>query len=126
MNEIFANAFEQAKPFLASAVKSNKLAVANLEKVVALQLSSLQSYVDLGVNQLKEAAEISDPQSLQAFYDKQLKAAETLRQKLVADSKALVELSVGAKAELDDLAKENLAELQKKTAEVVNLAKKAA
>lgn len=119
MNDVFAKAIEQTKPFLAPVVKSNKLAVANVEKLVALQLSSLQSYVDLGVNQLKEAAEVSSPQSLQAFYNQQLKAAETLRQKLVEDGKALVELGVGAKAEFEALAKENLAELNSKAAEVV-------
>lgn len=109
-NEYFANLQSVAAPV----VQGNKLAVANLEKLVAFQLSAAQSYVDLGIARMKAATEVSGPQDAQAFVNGQVEAANALRTKLMADAKALADIFAGFKGEFETFAKENLSELQPK------------
>ena len=58
---------EQYQNFLAPVIKANKLSATNLEALVNFQMNALQSYVDMAMNRMKSAADISDPASLQAF-----------------------------------------------------------
>ena len=109
--------------FVAPVVKTNKLAVANLEKLVAFQISSLQTYVDISLAQMKSAAEVSNLQELQAFYKSQMDVAANLRQKVMDDFKALTDLGNGFKDDFTKLAEENVSELKVKAEKV---AKKAA
>lgn len=121
-NELLNKVLEQSQSFVAPVVKANKLAVANLEKLVAFQLNALESYVALGLDRLKAAAEVSDVNSLQAFVNGQVEAASVLRQKLIDDTQALVDLGTGFKAEFDKLAEENVAELNQKVGKAVKKA----
>ena len=104
MADNFEKFFEQTKTLGAPVVKANKLAVASLEKLVALQLSTLQSYTDLTIARLKAAAEVTDLKSLQAFAADQVELAKSLGQKLMDDAKAYADLGAGVKAEFDKLA----------------------
>lgn len=122
MNNLFATAVEQTQPFMTPVAKANQLAVANLEKLVTLQMDALRTYVDLGLKQLKAVAEISDPESLKAFYASQLGVAGTVRQKVMDDVKALTELGTDFKAQCDTLTEENVTELTQKVAEVTKAA----
>ena len=98
-------------------VKTNKLVVAELERLVNFQMGVLRYYVDMVMNQLKAAAEISDVKSLQEFVQGQTEVAGKVRQRMMDDAKALAELGTGFKADLDALAKESTEELTvKKTA----------
>lgn len=115
-NEVFGKLFEQYEPVLAPVVKANKLAVANLEKLVNFQFEALRSYADLGLNQFKAAAEVSDVTSLQGFYASQVDAFNVLRKKVLDDAQALVDLSTGFKAEFDKLAKDSVVEFAPKSA----------
>jgi phasin family protein len=110
-NELFPNLFDQPQSYVAPFVKANKLAVSNLEKLVAFQMSALQSYVDMGLGQCKLAAEITNLQECQEFFSRQLDVAGALRQKVMDDAKALADLSAGFKADFDKLAEENISEL---------------
>jgi len=113
MSEAVEKFFDQSKSFATPVVKASKLAVANLEKLVAFQFSALQSYSDLALSRLKAATEVTDLESFQSFASAQLEAATALRQKLMDDAKALVDLSAVFKAEFDKLAEETAAELPK-------------
>ncbi|MDQ2696821.1 MAG: phasin family protein [Pseudomonadota bacterium] len=108
-NDVFVNVNKQVQNALAPVVQVNRVAVANLEKLVEFQLQTLPSYVELGLGQLKAAAEVTEPQALQAFYASQVEVARTLRQKLVADSKALAKLGNDFVAEVSALARESVA-----------------
>ena len=89
---------EQYQKFLAPVIKANKLAAANLETLVNFQMSALQSYVDMAINRMKVAADISDPASL--------------HRKLMDDSKVLADLTARFKAEFDKLVQESLAAIK--------------
>ena len=87
-------------------IKANKLWVTDLEKLIKFQLKMVQSHMEIGLNQLKAATEIENVKSLQSFLSGQLDAANVLRQKLMDDAKALVDLSTSFKADFDALVKE--------------------
>lgn len=119
-NDKLAPVLEQSQALLAPVVKTNKLAVAQLERLVAFQKNALPSYVDLGLERLKAAATVDSPQSLQDFLTGQVEAVTTLRQKLIDDAKALTELSAGFQAEISELAKENASELSNQAAKLAD------
>lgn len=106
------NVIEQYEILVAPAVKFNRLAAANLEKLVNLQLASLEAYTDLVLGRLKAAAEITDVKGLQVFYADQVQFANALRRKALEDSKTLNKLAIEVKAELDQLVKDRVVELK--------------
>lgn len=108
--------------FVAPMVKTNKLAVASLEKLVAFQMSSLQSYVDLTLVQMKAAAAVTNVQELQGFVKGQMELAASLRQKVLDDVKALTDLGNGVKDDFAKLAEENVADIKAKTEKAVKKA----
>lgn len=112
-DELFTKTFANAENLIEPMVKANKLAVTNLEKLVNFQMNAVQAYVDLGLDQLKAAAEVNSPQSFQSFWSKQVEASNVLRQKLLDDTKALVDLSNGFKDEFTKLAEDNVKEIAK-------------
>lgn len=109
-NELFNNVLSQTPELPATVVKANKLAAANVEKLTAWQIEAVKPYVDLGLGRLKAATEITDPKSLQAFYNDQLEVARIVQEKLLNDSKALGELSANFKADFDQLIQGNAVE----------------
>lgn len=117
-NASFFNIFNQSQDFVSPVIKTNQLAVANLEKLLSFQVDVLQSNVDLGINRLKAAAEVSNPQDLQDFFQGQAEVANVLRQKGQEDARALVELITGFQAEFNSQAQDNVTEASNKVAEV--------
>lgn len=117
-NAPFVNVFEQYQDFVAPVVKTNQQVVANVEKLVSFQIDALQAYVDFGVSRLKAAAEVSNPQDLQAFLKDHVEAANILRQKGQNDGKALAELITGFQSEFNARAQENVTEVSNKVAEI--------
>jgi len=111
MYENMFKAFEGSGKVPAAMVDANKLVVANVEKLMSLQMQSLQTYLNMGLNQLKAAVEVTDAKSLQDFYSKQTELADVVRQKMMDDAKALADLSTGFKADLDNLTKECVGDL---------------
>lgn len=94
-NITFSNIFEQYQSFLNPVVKANRLTVASLEKLVSFQVAAWQSYVDLGLTQLKAAAEVNDPRSLQKFVSDQVEAANVMPQKWLDDARTFADLNTG-------------------------------
>ena len=114
--EMFSKPFANVETMMEPMIKSNKLAVAQLERLVSFQMSALQSYVDIGLEQIKSAAEINSPQTMQAFMSKQVEVGNVLRQKMLDDTKALVDLGNGMKDEFTKLAEDNVKEFNNKAA----------
>jgi phasin family protein len=114
-NQLISNFSTQNQAVFASTRKTNSLAVASLEKLVAFQISTLASYMDLGVGRLKAAANIADFADLQNFYAEQIEVNDKLLQELLHNGQALSDLVVSHKAEWDKLVKENIAELISRT-----------
>lgn len=107
-NEALTKISEQYQNFLNPVVKANKLSAANLEALVNFQMNALQSYIDLAMDRMKTAANISDPASMQTFLTSQAEAIASLHQKFLGDTKALADLIAGFKAEFDKLIQDTL------------------
>jgi phasin family protein len=65
----------------------------NLEKITDFQLSTINTYSKLGLEQMKKAIAIKDMDDLQDFASAQTSAAETLNKQLVEDGKVLTEIT---------------------------------
>lgn len=84
-------------------VKTNKLFADNLEKMLKFQMNALKSYLDIGLNQMRAAAEITDMHSFQDFCKRQAQIAQTVQYKMLNDVKALSDMNAGFKSEMDTL-----------------------
>ena len=82
-------------------VKANKLFAENLEKMMKFQMNALKSYLDIGLNQMRAAAEITDMHSFQDFCKRQAQIAQTVQYKMLNDVKALSDMNAGFKSEMD-------------------------
>ncbi len=114
--EYFANINDQVKAFSAPVQKFNNLVVGNVEKLAALQLATLQSYTQLSIAQLKDALEVNSPEAFKAYVEKQKDVLKTVSDKIVADTKAVTELSSAFGAEAQKIAQESIAVVAKKAA----------
>jgi len=112
-NQVFENLMKQSQPMPAYMIKANKLMVESLEKVTAFQMATLKSYVDLSVARVHAAAEVYDPKTLQTFVNGQVETAKVLREKVMADSRAMAELGNSLKADFDKLTKDGIAQVSK-------------
>ena len=115
--DLFSKALETPRVILSEPlVKATQLFAANIEKMVVFQMSALKSYLDIGLNQMKAAAEITDARSFQDFHKRQAEIAKTVQQKLLTDTKAMSDMAARFKAELDHLAKAALDDVLPKAA----------
>jgi len=96
----------QSEKLVAPIVKLNKLNVANLEKLAALQVACLSTLTDLGVAQLKAVVEVRDAEGAKAVAEKQAEYVRTFGEKLVADSKEMVEMAKTYSADVQKIAQE--------------------
>ena len=74
--------------------KLNQQAVAAVQKLAAHQLRSLKTYSELGVGQLKAAAEVRDVEGLQTLMSKQTDVVRELGERIWADTKELAQMGV--------------------------------
>lgn len=116
MYDMFSKYFENTNALPTQVVKTNELLVNEFDKLMTFQMKVLQSYINMNFNQLKAVASVKDPKSLQDFLSEQGKRVHTLQEKMMADAKALAELSMGFKDSLDDLAKESMTSAPAKAA----------
>ncbi len=70
----------------------NELAIANIEKMAALQLSFAEKSVKVGVDSLKSASAVSDLEGLKSFYTAQNEVAKGLVEDVVANGTTVAEL----------------------------------
>ncbi len=84
--------FAQAEEFFAPYKALNNSALANTEKLVALQAANFVKYSNIALNNLKEAATVTDLEQSQAFFKKQAEVAQEVAENLKADGQEIVEL----------------------------------
>ena len=113
---LFNKALETPQVLPAPVIKTNQLLVESMEKVMVFQMNALKSYLDIGLNQMRAAAEITDLQSMQDFCKRQAEIAQTVQQKLMNDAKAMSDLATRFKIEMDGLAKSTLEDVLPKAA----------
>jgi len=107
MQENILNAFaEQAKTMYAPMSKFNTLVVDNMEKMTEFQLNAIKSYADLGLDQMKKASDVKDADSMRAFTASQAEVASSLNKKIMDDAKALSDMAMDFKTQVETLMEE--------------------
>ncbi|MGF1527971.1 MAG: phasin family protein [Candidatus Competibacterales bacterium] len=96
-------------------VKTNQMMASHVEKLVRLQMSSAQNYVDMMLEQMKTLAGVSNPQQAQECMKKSVDMLNAMRQKMMDDVKSMTELGTEMKNDFTKLAEENASELTKAT-----------
>jgi len=114
--DLFSKTLANPQVLLEPWVKTNQAIAANIEQVVAFQINALKTNLDIQLNQLRAAAEISDMQGARALYQRQAVIARAIQQKLLSDTTALSDLAARFKAEMDDLTQSALDEILLDTA----------
>lgn len=107
MKETILNAFsEQAKSVFAPMAKFNGLMVENMEKLTEFQINAVKGYAEMGLAQMKSAAEIKDLESARSFTSAQAETASTLNKKIMEDAKALSDMAMEFKAQVEGIIEE--------------------
>jgi phasin family protein len=114
--QLFNKTLETPQNLPEPVVKTNKLLVENMEKMMVFQMNAFKSYLNIGINQMRAAAEITDLQSLQDFCKRQAEIAQTVQHKLMSDTKAMSDMAARFKTEMDGLAKTTLEDALPKAA----------
>lgn len=93
MNTQIMDSFkDQSEKLLAPSQALSKLMVGKLEQLISLQLASMGEYTELNIGQLKAAAEISNPEDLKEYIEKQRDYMKTVSEKMAGDAQAMVAL----------------------------------
>lgn len=107
MQDSILNAFsEQAKNLYAPMAKFNSLYVENMEKMTEFQLNSIKSYAELGLDQMKKASEVKDPESMRTYTAAQAEAATALNKKIMEDAKTFSDMAMEFKSQVETLVEE--------------------
>jgi phasin family protein len=107
MQENILNAFaEQTKNLYSPMQKFSALFVGNMEKMTEFQLNAIKSYADVGIEQMKKATEIKDADSMRTFSSAQAEATTELNKKIMEDAKALSEMAVEFKGQVEAIMEE--------------------
>ena len=126
MNDnLLENLTTQATSFYGPMGKINALMVSNIEKVAEYQLGAVKSYAELAMKQWKQVAEIRDLESLKEFGSHQSEIATEISQKIVEDIKALGDMGMDFKAQVEDIVAESKNPVDEKPATEAPAAKKA-
>jgi len=114
--DLFSKALKTRQVLPDPLVKANQLFAENLEKMLIFQMNALKSYLDIGLNQMRAAAEITDVQSFQDFCKRQAQIAQTVQYKMLNDMKALSDMNARFKVDMDTLNQATLKDVLPKAA----------
>ncbi|HRD50206.1 MAG: phasin family protein [Candidatus Competibacter sp.] len=113
---LFSKALETPQALPEPLIKVNRLFIGNMENILIFQMNALKSYLDIGINQLRAAAEITDLESLQDFCKRQAEIAQTMQRKLMNDARIMSDMVARFKTEMDNLTQATLEDVLPKAA----------
>ncbi len=104
-NAIMIKSFELPKvDTLVTPYKAlNELALANIEKLIALQTKNLEKYSTLALNSVKEASAVTDVDKSQAYFKKQAELSKKVAEDVKADVDVVSDMSKAYVAELQSI-----------------------
>ncbi len=114
--QLLSQLTEQSQKFAMPVNEITTLTVDYIEKLSQFQVNAVKSYTDLGMDQLKNAAEIKDAESLQAFIQKQTDVASSVSKKIAEDAQTLAKMGEVFATDIQTLAQKDLARLSEMTA----------
>lgn len=104
MQDKIMNAFaEQTRNLYAPLRKLNSLLVENMEKMTQFQLETLKTYGKTGFDQIKQANEVKDVDTMREFTSAQAELMTSLSKKILEDAKTLADMSMEFKTEVEGL-----------------------
>ena len=106
----------KAEEILAPFKAFNELALANVEKLVAMQTKNFEKYSKIALSSMQEAAKITDLEQSQAYFTKQGELSKKVAEDFAADMKAIAELGQSYLTDAQKLVSENVAKATKKAA----------
>lgn len=95
-----------AEEFLAPLKALNELAIANTEKLVALQSKNFEKYSKIALSSLQEASQIADLEQSQEYFKKQGEVSKQVAEDLAADAQEVAELGQSYAAEVQKMVTE--------------------
>ncbi len=108
MNEnLVENLTAQAKSLYGPMGKINALMIANVEKIAEFQLGVVKSYAELAMKQVKQVSEVRDIEGLKEFGTTQSEMASEFGGKVMEDMKALGEIGMEFKTEVEEIFSES-------------------
>lgn len=107
---------DQSDRFLTPIREFNKLAVAQFEKLAALQMASLQEYTTIGLAQMKSVSAVQDIGGVQDYLAQQNEVLKNVGEKFAADARALMELSKEFGDEAQQIARDSMASVTRNAA----------
>ncbi len=114
--DLFSKALEAPQALPDPVIKVNRLFIGSMESLLIFQMNALKSYLDIGINQLRAAAEITDLESLQDFYKRQAEITQTVQRKLLNDARIMSSMAARFKTEMDRLTQATLDDVLPKVA----------
>lgn len=115
-HDSFSTLAEQTKNAFAPAQELNRLIVDNAEKLVALQIASVQSYYALGFSNLKALLEVNDAEAFQTYIGKHSEFVKSVSERFAGDAKAVTELGGDFSSEVQKLGQESVKAVTEKVA----------
>ncbi len=107
---------KQADEVLAVVKEANKLTLANVERLVDLNIESVRKYADVVLGSWKDALAISDLESGQEYIAKQGKVAQEVVKNLADDAKVVAEIGQEYATDMQKVVATNVANVTKKVA----------
>ncbi|MCW4149371.1 phasin family protein [Halomonas sp. 18H] len=94
---------QQAREFFTPMRKLNSLMLDNMERVTQYQLEAMKRYSQMGTSTLRDATDISDAEQARDFGTRQVEMMTELSNQMLADVRAMSEMSQRMKSEMEAL-----------------------
>ncbi len=111
-----ANSVLFNQDFFAPVKALNELALANVEKLVEMNLATMHKYSDITLDAWKAALDVKDVQGMQEYVARQGEVAKEVVEGMVADAKEVAKLSQDYAAGAQKIAVEKAGVVVKKAA----------
>ncbi len=103
-DKMMENFNEQTRQFFEPMRKLNSMMLDNMEKMTQQQLEAMKRYSQMGTDErMRSASEMTDPEDLRDFGARQAEVMNELSQQMLKDARAMSEMSMEFKSQLEAL-----------------------
>ncbi|RXE48889.1 phasin family protein [Chromohalobacter israelensis] len=102
-DKMFSAFSEQTRGFFEPMRKFNGLMLDNMERMTEYQLDAMKRYSQLGVERMRAASEVKDAEGMRDFTTQQADMLNALSKQMLEDARAMAEISLKFKSELEDM-----------------------
>ena len=99
---------EQFEKYMTPVRELNNLAIANLEKLVGMQVKYIEDSVKVGLERLKSASTTSDAEGFKSYITTQVEVSKQLTERALEDSRTVAELGNTYATEVQKVVKDAL------------------